>query len=129
MLHRRACDRSYARCERISSMKRTEEVLRVDADDAYADRLARLRALGEAIRSARLYAGVWTQQELADLLGVGQTTVSRWERGAEALRLSSVVAVENALGVPRGSILRGAGYIGEDAEPEGVIEMVFVDHR
>ena len=53
--------------------------------------------LGLRIRRARERKR-WSQQELADALGVGSRSVGRWERG-EAVPRSSIGALEEVLGV------------------------------
>lgn len=46
-------------------------------------------------RLVRLRARMgWTQAELARMLGVNQTTVSRWEAGIEAPRAAALVRIE-----------------------------------
>jgi transcriptional regulator with XRE-family HTH domain len=49
------------------------------------------------LREARLEAGL-TQQELADLLGVAQQHVARWETGKNEPRASMAVRLSEALG-------------------------------
>ena len=52
--------------------------------------------LGTAIRSTRLQAGL-TQAELAHRIGVTQSVVARWERGAVEPRLSTLERISDAL--------------------------------
>jgi UDP-N-acetylglucosamine 1-carboxyvinyltransferase len=59
------------------------------------------------VRAERARLG-WTQQQLADLLGTSQTTVSQVERGRRALDLDDVLALCAALQVPAQSLLVGA---------------------
>lgn len=61
------------------------------------------------IRVAREEAGLSTHQ-MAERLGVGQSQVSRWETTSEP-SLSVVGAIERAFGLPRGELLRAAGYV------------------
>ena len=65
--------------------------------------------LGAAIRS--LYQGRFTQAELAARLGVAQNTVSRWSTGAVEPSLDDIARIEYLCEVPRGSVLRSAGYV------------------
>jgi len=67
------------------------------------------KARGEAIRS--VYAGRFTQVELAARLGVAQNTVSRWSTGDIEPSLDDIARIEDLCDVPRGVILRRAGYV------------------
>lgn len=79
---------------------------------------------GEAIRSA--YSGRFTQVELAARLGVAQNTVSRWSTGDIEPSLDDIVRIEDACGVPRGMVLRTAGYV---VDPQTADEMIAQDAR
>ena len=48
---------------------------------------------------------------LARELGVEGTTVLRWINGPTAISLDHVVAIEDALALDRGDLLRAAGYV------------------
>ncbi len=63
--------------------------------------------IGRAIARAR-HRKRWTQQQLAEHLGVNKVTVANWERG-EHFPLRNLGAIEEALGIDL------AGY-----EPEQV---------
>ncbi len=65
--------------------------------------------LGAAIRSS--YQGRFTQAELAARLGVAQNTISRWSTGAVEPSLDDIARIEDLCEVPRGSVLRSAGYV------------------
>jgi transcriptional regulator with XRE-family HTH domain len=52
--------------------------------------------LSEAIRSARRRAGL-SQVELADLLGVRQSSISQWERGSTRPSTMHLLALASAL--------------------------------
>ena len=54
-------------------------------------------AIAKLVRSARLAAGL-SQAELAERLGTTQSAVSRWERGHDEPRLSSLNAIMSACG-------------------------------
>lgn len=75
--------------------------------------------LAAAIRDA--YAGRLTQMQLATELGVAQNTISRWSTGDVEPRLDDIARLEKACSLPRGYILRSAGYIDEFLGPEDVI--------
>jgi transcriptional regulator with XRE-family HTH domain len=79
---------------------------------------------GEAIRS--VYAGRFTQVELAARLGVAQNTVSRWSTGDIEPSLDDIARIEDLCGVPRGVILRTAGYV---VDPQTADEMIAHDVR
>ncbi|MFO7549258.1 MAG: helix-turn-helix transcriptional regulator [Acidimicrobiia bacterium] len=55
-------------------------------------------ALPRAIRQWRLSAGM-SQSELARRIGTAQSAVSRWERGHDEPRLSTLVAILRACGL------------------------------
>lgn len=55
-------------------------------------------AAAELVRAARRHAGV-TQAELARRLGTRQSVVSRWERGHDEPRLSTLSRVARACGL------------------------------
>lgn len=78
--------------------------------------------LGKAIKRAR---GATTQDQLAALLpDVSQPQVSKWEKGKQAPSIQAIMAIEDALGRPRGWIFRAAGLV---AEPVDVREAVASD--
>jgi len=79
------------------------------ADDADLYR----RRTGEAIRSVR---GEMTQAQLADLLGVDQSTLSGWESGRYQAPLHVLPQIEEATGVRRGTILRLIGLVEDSIE-------------
>jgi transcriptional regulator with XRE-family HTH domain len=76
--------------------------------------MARRRALGDAIRTAR---GDRTQTEFGDLVAealgvpVPQGTISRWELGKAELTVEQVRSIEDAVGLPPGTLLLQAGYM------------------
>lgn len=61
--------------------------------------------IGERIRQYRQVRGL-SQPELGDRVGVGQTTISSWERGRTVPTREMVVRVADALGVPPTDIER-----------------------
>lgn len=75
--------------------------------------------LGAAIREVR---GNLTQDELAAKLNTDQGTVSRWENGKLRPDLNDIKAIEDAVGVPHGTVLRRAGYIAEVVTVEDALE-------
>ena len=80
--------------------------------------------LAAAIRQA--YRGVHTQTGLAAVLGVAQNTVSRWSTGEVEPSLSDIVRLEQACEVPRGFVLRSAGYV---LDHETVEDAIAADPR
>ena len=67
----------------------------------------------EAIRQARQSVGM-SQPQLAELMGIAQTNIARWETEREP-RLDAISEIEDALELPRGYILTLAGYVAEPA--------------
>ncbi len=61
--------------------------------------------LPEALRQRRRLAG-WTQAALADALGVGISSVSRWESGENAPTAKQAVAIAELLGCTRRALGR-----------------------
>ena len=55
--------------------------------------------LGDIIRSQREQRGM-TQCELAEVLGIGQATLSSWETGSRTPHARRLPALEEALGLP-----------------------------
>lgn len=64
--------------------------------------------LGELMRARRLELRL-EQAELAELVGVSQQTISRWERGEALPRRARVQALAAALGTEPETITRYAG--------------------
>lgn len=74
-------------------------------------------AIGRALKAMR---GRDSQDVIAELIGVTQVTVSRWEHGKSSPTLDQMVVIEDHYGRPRGSLLRDAGLI----EPVDTLEKV-----
>jgi DNA-binding XRE family transcriptional regulator len=76
--------------------------------------------VGERIAQARKVKG-WTQQELADRIGVTFQAVSKWETGASMPDVGLLVAIAAALEMSTDALLTGkglgAGGNGGGAEP------------
>ena len=66
-------------------------------------------SLGELIRRARMQLGV-EQSDLARRLGVGQQTVSRWERDLSRPRLAVLAQLARALNLSESQLLPAGGY-------------------
>lgn len=77
-------------------------------------------ALAKAIRTARENAGL-TQQQLADLAGLDQAKVSRYERALNVPPLGSLLAIDEACRQPRGTVLRLAELIDNPDSAEDAI--------
>ena len=84
-----------------------------------ARRLDEIPPLAASIRQA--YRGRLTQTELAGLLGVAQNTISRWSTGEVEPALGDIARLESACGLPRGFVLRSAGYVDESHSAEDAI--------
>ncbi|HLU95235.1 MAG TPA: helix-turn-helix transcriptional regulator [Thermobifida alba] len=75
--------------------------------------------LSEAFREAYEVAGL-SQQELSRRIGVDQTTISKYARGAVQPPLEMLPKVERACGHKLGYILRRAGFV-EDIDTRTAI--------
>ena len=76
---------------------------------------------GERIKDARLRKG-WTQQQLADAVGVSQPAIGLWERGKRDILADNLMALAKALGV---SVEELAGML-DDQEPDFVAWRAFI---
>ena len=63
-----------------------------------------LRRVGQRVGKARKARG-WTQEQLAEAIGIEPVTLSRWETGGRALSLSTLAAISAALEVGLGDLL------------------------
>lgn len=80
-----------------------------------------VRTLNDALRSVREARGL-TQAKLADTLGVDQAMCSRWESNPDwNPRVDELLAIDDALGLPRGALLKAAGYIDDTTTAEQAI--------
>lgn len=92
----------------------------------------RRRAIGRLLVDLRKER---TQTELGEMLAefqpdglpIPQTTISRWERGTVDLTLEQALQIEQALGVPLGTLARAGGYIAPDDSYKNVEDMLRVD--
>jgi transcriptional regulator with XRE-family HTH domain len=73
------------------------------------------KEFGQRVRSLREARGIVTQAELAQLLGVRQQTVSRWEAGASRPRSEDLPKLAAALKVDVIALSQAAGYAPEVA--------------
>lgn len=67
-------------------------------------------AFGGLLASLRAKAGIGKQSELARRLGIGQQTVSRWERGLSRPRDKEIPLLATALAVDQQMLFEAAGY-------------------
>jgi len=81
----------------------TEELKR-EQDAILADEAAVLKECGRRIEAAREAQGL-RQKELAEMLEVSDSTVSRWEAGYRGLGAFTVVQLAEALDVEPGALL------------------------
>lgn len=72
-------------------MSREDEAARLQVE-YWGERIARRRQELE-----RGDGRPWSQQDLADVLGVGQQQVSKWENGMQEPRLATKYAIAEAL--------------------------------
>jgi transcriptional regulator with XRE-family HTH domain len=70
-----------------------------------------MASLGEAIEWAYKFAGL-KQTGLARCLGVTQTAVSDWKLGRYEPAPSTIAAIEDCCGLPRGAVFVRAGLVG-----------------
>jgi transcriptional regulator with XRE-family HTH domain len=71
--------------------------------------------LGERVAAARAERG-WSQQRLAEALGVQPSTLSRYETGVRTFPVSSILRVAELLGVRPDSLLVDPPPVGSDDE-------------
>jgi len=62
------------------------------------------RALGQRTADARRQRG-WTQEQLAEEMGVAAVTVSRWETGQRGMSVATLASLADALDVSLGDLL------------------------
>lgn len=74
--------------------------------------------IGEKILNMRKARG-WSQEELAERIGVSRQAVSRWESGAAKPDTDKVIAICDLFGVSADYLLRD-GYTGASASPAEV---------
>lgn len=89
------------------------------ADGPYSE--ARIR-LGQAVRACRL--GRATQEEVAERTGIGQTTLSAYERGKSEPGALGLRDIERACGRPAGWIAVQAGLV---LDVKSVPEAIAID--
>ena len=63
-----------------------------------------VKRFGENLRAARRERG-WTQEQLAHEAGIAPVQVSRIERGAREVRLTTILRLVHALAVPAERLL------------------------
>lgn len=77
--------------------------------------------LNHALRTTREARGI-TQTDLAHTLGVDQAMCSRWETNPHwNPRIDDITAIDDALGQPRGTLLRTAGYLDDTTTTEQAV--------
>ncbi len=74
--------------------------------------------LGAAIREARLAAGL-SQEDLAGVLGVRQSSVSQWERGTTVPATRHLLGLLRVLGALHARLLLGEVASGQGGNEDG----------
>lgn len=69
--------------------------------------------VGAAFRTAYKAAGL-RQVDIADALGVNQSSVSRWANGLEPIEIEYFPKIDELCGQPLGYLLDLAGYVSRD---------------
>lgn len=82
-------------------------------------------AAGQWIAHARQVVHGWRQEELAAATGLSRTTISQVEGARTNPSQSTINAIEDALGVPRGTVRRVAD--GEDLHPLDLQDVSDID--
>ena len=67
-----------------------------------------VKSLGEALKAWRTAAG-FTQEYVAEALGVSRQAVSKWENGASEPSTANLMALSKLYGLPVDELLRPAG--------------------
>lgn len=75
--------------------------------------------IGTVMRKIRESA--MTQDDIAEKLGTHQAQVSRWERGLSEPSFEELALWEDALGRPRGTVLRTVGIVEQTTKVEDAI--------
>lgn len=78
------------------------------------------KLLGERIRRARTARG-WSQERLAEKLGMDALTVSRLETARRILTAAMAIRLARALEVPVGSLLDDDPHAATEAEEEAAL--------
>lgn len=84
--------------------------------------------VGRAIKSTREAQGV-TQVELAKMIGVSQPRLSAMERGPAIPHIEQIAAIEEALDVSPGYVLKAAGLVAPTDGDSSGIDLVEVSAR
>lgn len=81
-----------------------------------------MATFGEELKRMREAAGIASQRALGDLIGVSGSAVGEWERDESTPTRENLRAIEEALGVERGTL---ASLLGEDGRtiPEQIAEL------
>jgi transcriptional regulator with XRE-family HTH domain len=74
-----------------------------------------LKRIGDAVRDVRKSAGL-SQLQLADLLGIDQTTVSAYERGQVDLSILTIVRIQRVCHASKSAVFRKADLVDDDVE-------------
>ncbi len=86
------------------------------------------REIGVRVRGARAAKG-WSQEKLAESLGLDAVTVSRMETGRRSIAAATALRISAALGVPITALLGAVEPEGPSALEEGTQILRAMDDR
>jgi len=81
-------------------------------------------AFGERLNELREAAG-FSQEQVADKLGIAQRTYSHWERRPVALRHDQLVSLADALGISLATLVGADKSPSRGAGPAGKLRQIF----
>lgn len=85
----------------------------------------RRRDVGERITELRELHGL-DRAELASMLDRQESLVGDWENGLVDLTLEEALEVDEAIGVPRGTLAAAGRYVAEDVTPASAEDIISV---
>jgi transcriptional regulator with XRE-family HTH domain len=79
--------------------------------------------IGGTLRKARLARG-YTQDELAQLMGVDRTTISKYESGSRAPSIGVLIQIGRLLGQPLAALVPGTQGADPIRAPRGPVQII-----